>query len=372
MKRTIPFFSLFFALFIITGCVSAKERKPPYPIKGVCYNPIPIGQGYDYNFWKDAKELVEADGRLMAKAGVNVVRFYQPGKDLEQTKRLIHLLYKRYKICSAVGHHLGFWERYLDYTDSRFQKKIEKEVLGMVEALKDEPGVCFWILGNENNRCFDNEIRVWNPKGLKAEHNKYKLAEKKAEVYYRFVNQLAKKIHQIDQRPVALGNADLSFLDVGKDLIPEVDFLAITVYRGNSFGNLFEQIKKMGKPFFFSEFGCDAYNAFLNKEDEENQALFLSSQWKEIEKNLDPAGCWGGFVFEWTDEWWKHNEWDRNGYAVHNTEGSWANGSYYFDASGGKNMNEEWWGIVALEKRKVGLDKRIPRKAYYELQRLWR
>ena len=35
-------------------------------------------------------------------------------------------------------------------------------------------------------------------------------------------------------------------------------------------------------------------------------------------------------------------------------------------------MNEEWWGIVGLQKQDDGLDKRIPRKIYYELQKMWR
>jgi len=354
------------------GCISQKNKTPLYPIKGVCYNPVPIGQGYDYNFWQDADELVEKDGELMHRMGVNMVRFYEVGKDIKQTKKLIHQLYTRYKIHSAIGHHLGFWERYLDYADPQFQKKIESEVLEMVRNLKNEPGISFWILGNENNRCFDNELRKWSSPKLNKIGNSYEHSEKKAEIYYKFVNQLAKKIHQLDKRPVALGNADLFFLHKAKDIIPDIDVLAITVYRGDSFGNFFKQAEKIGKPFFFSEFGCDAYNSSLNRKDEENQALFLKNQWAEIKKNFGLQGCLGGFVFEWTDEWWKHNQWDRSNYRVHNPEASWANGAYYFDAATGKNMNEEWWGIVALQKQEHGLDKRIPRKAYYELQEIWK
>ena len=348
------------------GCASQENKDQLFPIKGVCYNPVPIGQGYDYNFWQDADELVEIDGKLMSEMGVNMVRFYQPGKDIEQTKRLIHQLDTRYKIRSAIGHYLGYWDRYLNYADSRFQKKIENEVLEMVRNLKDEPGVSLWILGNENNRCFeDNSLPKWSSPELDKIENSYKRSERKAEIYYRFVNRLANKIHQIDSRPVALANADITFLDIGKNIIPDIDILAITVYRGDSFGNFFNQIKKLGKPFFFSEFGCDAYNALLNKQDEKNQALFLKNQWVEIEQNLDSEGCLGGFVFEWNDEWWKYAQWDRGGYAVHNPEAAWTNGGYYFDAQAGKNMNEEWWGIVAL-------DKRIPRKVYYELQKMWK
>ncbi|MCM8792592.1 MAG: hypothetical protein NC826_05595 [Candidatus Omnitrophica bacterium] len=59
---------------------------------------------------------------------------------------------------------------------------------------------------------------------------------------------------------------------------------------------------------------------------------------------------------------------------IHNTEAGWSNPSYYFDikAKENKNMNEEWFGIVALSKEgDSDLDKRIPRKAYYVLKQFW-
>ncbi|MDP2043815.1 MAG: hypothetical protein Q8K15_01445, partial [Candidatus Omnitrophota bacterium] len=48
---------------------------------------------------------------------------------------------------------------------------------------------------------------------------------------------------------------------------------------------------------------------------------------------------------------------------------------YYFDirAEGNKNMNEEWFGIVSLsEQIEHGLNKRIPRKAYYVIREFWK
>jgi hypothetical protein len=87
------------------------------------------------------------------------------------------------------------------------------------------------------------------------------------------------------------------------------------------------------------------------------------------------GNCLGGTIFEWTDEWWKHNEYDSAGWAIHDTGAGWSNGSYYFDikAAHNKNMNEEWFGIVALSKEKEnGLNKRIPRKSYYVLRQFWK
>jgi len=66
---------------------------------------------------------------------------------------------------------------------------------------------------------------------------------------------------------------------------------------------------------------------------------------------------------------------DPQGWSVHDTGSNWSNGSYYFDiqAPGNMNMNEEWFGIVALspDEKESGLDKRLPRKAYYVLRELW-
>jgi hypothetical protein len=80
-------------------------------------------------------------------------------------------------------------------------------------------------------------------------------------------------------------------------------------------------------------------------------------------------------MFEWTDEWWKHNENDAEGWKTHDTESNWSNGSYYFDiqAPNNMNMNEEWFGIVALSEEMVdGLNKRLPRKAYYAVREFWK
>lgn len=110
------------------------------------------------------------------------------------------------------------------------------------------------------------------------------------------------------------------------------------------------------------------------------QAFFLESQWRQIYENLannktGAGNCLGGTTFEWTDEWWKHTDWDPESWKVHDTGAGWSNGSYYFDirAEGNKNMNEEWFGIVAIqEELENGINKRIPRKAYYVLRDFWK
>jgi len=204
----------------------------------------------------------------------------------------------------------------------------------------------------------------------------------RSKIYYTYVNDLAKEIHSIDKNhPVALGNGELVGLDAASRFCPDIDIVACIIYRGKTFGNLFNSLRAtFDKPILISEFGADAYDALKKKEDQNMQAFFLRSQWIQIFENLggNPEGsgnCIGGAIFEWTDEWWKHNDSCPDGWKIHDTESNWSNGSYYFDiqAEGNKNMNEEWFGIVAIsEEIENGINKRIPRRSYYEIREFWK
>ena len=128
---------------------------------------------------------------------------------------------------------------------------------------------------------------------------------------------ICQKIHMLDNdHPVALGNGELIGLEYAKEYAQDVDLVACIIYRGKTFGNLFKSLRvTFDKPILLSEFGADCYDAYLKKEDQNMQAFFLASQWRQIYDNLatvkkGEGNCIGGTMFEWTDEWWKHNESD--------------------------------------------------------------
>jgi hypothetical protein len=278
---------------------------------------------------------------------------------------------------------LGFWEYPCPfYGDKQFQERITKEVLDMVSLYKDEPGVLLWILGNENNYSCLGHVQPWSSEEIDKEPDPQKQRFMRSKIYYSFVNDITRQIHQIDpNHPVALGNGELVGLDVAAQFSPDIDLVACIIYRGKTFGNLFKSLRAtFDKPILISEFGADSYDAFLKKEDQSMQAFFLESQWRQIYENLwdnkkGAGNCLGGVMFEWTDEWWKYNQYDPESWKVHDTGSNWSNGSYYFDikAEGNKNMNEEWFGIVALsEEIEGGLNKRTPRKAYYVIREFWK
>ena len=389
------FLACLFLLSLLSSAADVRIKKneeggytlfldgKPFLIKGIIYNPTPIGEGYDYNLFSDSRKPWLFDGKLMKEAGINVVRIYScRGSDLEKVKQFIRDLYKNYGIYTIVSDWLGLWERPSpNYADRNFRQYTKEKVLEIVKALKDEKGLLMWVLGNENNYTFSGKIAFWTSPEIEKIPDLYERVKKRAEIYYSFVDEVAKEIKKIDpHHPVALGNGEVSMLDIAAKVCKNIDVVAVISYRGKRFGNLFENIRYLfDKPVLVSEFGCDSYDAYKDEEAQDIQAEYIKLQWEDILKNTTlqnkKGNCIGGTLFEWSDEWWKHNEGYTPGWSVHDKQAGWSCGSYYFDikAKNNLNMNEEWFGIVELseEKDENGLNKRIPKKAYYTLKEIF-
>ena len=352
----------------------------PFFVKGVCYQYVPVGEGGLYDLFADPRKPWMTDGKLMRDMGVNAVRFYKAGKNVKQTKEAIGDLFRNFGIKTALGHYLGFWDwPPANYADPAFRQKIKDEVVEMVKAYKDEDGILFWVLGNENNYSFETGLRDWSTPEIDALTSAAQARKAKAAIYYAFINSIAIAIKEVDpNHPVVMGNVELASIHIAKEYCPDVDVLGGLVYQGKTFGSYFDRLKKnFGKPNVFIEFGADGYDALWQQESQDWQAFFLKLQWLEIAKNRtgrnDGGNSLGGFAFEWCDEWWKHNPDYAPDWKIHNVEGSWSNTAYYYDAKAGNNMSEEWWGIVGLDTKHIkdNMEKRAPKKAYYVLKELW-
>jgi len=351
----------------------------PFFIKGITYTPTKVGQSPDngtledwmfqdvdgngkidgpndtwvdknHNDVQDADEPVIGDFRLLKDMGVTVIRLYD---NMKINKQLLRDLYKNDGIMVLMGDYLGkyaigsgaTWAEGTDYDNPEHRKKMLESVEKMVSDFKDEPYILMWVLGNENNY------------GVASN------ADKKPVAYYKFVNEVAKRIKEIDpDRPVAICNGDTLFLEMLAKYAPQVDVYGANVYRGDyGFGSFWDEVKHAtGKPAFITEYGAPAYGGpDMSLDDAESaQADYHKGNWLDILHNSagyeGEGNAIGGVIFEWMDEWWKNYE-----PSQHDTKadviGPFPGGYYY----------EEWFGLVGQGNGKISPFERQLRKSYF-------
>ena len=345
-------------------------------IKGMNWDYYPIGTNYSYNLWEQSddlvKEALDAEMGLLKKMGVNAIRQYTG-----VPPKWIKYIYDNYGIYTMLNHSFGrygltidgSWVANTEYADSKTCKILVSEVKAMVKEYKSTPGLLLFLLGNENNYgLFWGGAETEN---IPVEDQKSTI---RAQGLYKAFNEAVVEMKKIDKtHPMAICNGDLQFLDIIKKECTDIDILGANVYRGLSFGDFFEKVKKeINKPVVLTEFGADAFNTISNKEDQRAQAYYLLGNWKEIYENaygLGKAGnSIGGFTFQFSDGWWKYGQ--TINLDIHDTNASWGNGGYAIDMKGKiNNMNEEWFGICAKgPTNSRGLYSLSPRAAYYLLQ----
>lgn len=394
----------------------------PYIIRGIGYSPNKIGLSPDYgtlnvsrdwmfadfnkngiidgpyeawvdknkNNRRDRDEKVVGDFQLMKEMGVNTMRIYDHA---DLNKQLLKDGYEKYGFMYVMGDLIGNycvgskaeWYAGTDYTNPEHQKNMLDRVRQMVEEYKDEPYILMWVLGNENNYSEPGQEGISSGNGCRA--------KLQPDAYYAFVNQAAKLIKELDpqQRPVAVCNGDILFLDKCAANAPELDVIGVNAYRGEQgFGSLWQDVADlMDKPAMITEYGCSAYHPLWDqKRAEAEQARYLVGNWKNIEENYDGRGmgtALGGFLFEWTDEWWKANS--DLPLRVQQKSAKW----YAARAETYKHLKpdthdsvpqfgapfldgwsyEEWLGIASQGDGKSSPFLRQLRPAYYEYKKLW-
>ncbi|MEM7610690.1 MAG: hypothetical protein AAF270_03360 [Pseudomonadota bacterium] len=348
-------------------------------VKGVVWGYSPRGQNYSYNLWDKGddfiRKVLDYDFGLMQAGGVNAIRSFGmiPPK-------WVTYIYQEYGIMSVINPLMGRygytvggrWVPFTDYSDPLTRATLIKDSLELVDRYKNVPGVLMFAFGNESNYGLSwSSFEIENlPDG---EQN-----TAKARYLYSLFNEVIKAGKAIaPNHPFSIVNGDIQYIDLIKELVPDLDVLGSNVYRGRSFTGLWKDVdEKLDLPVLFFEFGSDAYNARERQEDQAAQASYLKDQWQEMYNksygNGEEGNSVGGFVFEWRDEWWKYLQ--EENLDVQDNTASWSNQAYQFDwAEGLNNMNEEWFGIAALGPANAdGVYTARPRTAYDVLAEIWK
>ena len=300
------------------GLPPADGGAPARLLRGVCWNPVPIGathpEGLDY------AGFAAIDIPLMQAAGFNVVRTYEPLTDRAVLDAL--------------------WAAGISVIDSVYPwgGADPQVVTERVRAVEDHPAILYYSLGNE-----------WNYNGLYVG-----LAHDDA---LALLNEAARLVKLEDgAHPLMTIYGELPSAETIAQM-PDIDVWGINAYRGISFGDLFDAwSERSDKPMVVSEYGADAYNASVPGYDPESQALAAAALTREILTRATGGGgarVLGGTIFEWADEWWKDSAGSPNAQEV---GGVAPGGGPYPD----QTFNEEWWGLVDIQ--------RAPRPAYESLR----
>jgi hypothetical protein len=356
----------------------------PLFIKGVVWSTNPPGTNFNFSLWKesdaDIKTLIDRDASLMRQLGVNAVRSFN-----DIPPRWVEYLYERYGIYTIINDLFG---RYgvtvngraypaTDYAVPEVRALVLADARATIEKYKDVRGVLMYLFGNENNYGL-----AWGAGSTihDLDYGGSNVTERKARALYTAFEEAMKQAKEIDpNHPVGIVNGDVGYLNIITEVCVSMDVIGLNMYRGERAGaDFYQRIKtQLDKPIVYAEIGADAWNAKLNREDQYSQARYVSSQWQEIYENSygrGTANALGGCVFEWTDEWWKHNPDSQEGLEVHDTVADWSNGGFVFDydPAGRPNMNEEWLGITSQSGMYVGkFTIKQPRAAFYALQHIW-
>ncbi len=351
----------------------------PYFVKGMNWSYIPIGENYAYDLWSQPDAFIEDALRqemgLLRAAGINSIRQF-PGIP----PRWVEYIYDTYGITTMINPLVGrygttidgTWTPVVDYSDDKTRQALREQTLAAVAPYKDTRGVLLFLLGNESNYglVWDSfEIEDLPPEEQNAARARY---------LYSLFGEITEAIQAQDSHhPVAICNGDLQYLSIIKEELPTLDVFGTNVYRGRSARDLYDRVKdELGLPVMYTEFGSDAFNARLGREDHLLQASYVKDQWEELYEHTWGKGlsgnAIGGYTFQWSDGWWKYGQ-DKN-LSIHDTTASWANGGYPEDlAPGQNNMNEEWFGIAAKGPTQPdGSFRTYPRAAYYVLQAAYR
>lgn len=336
-----------------TGVFSVSGREifldgSVFEVQGMCYQPTPIGMAGDAWPYGDYytvgySNLWARDFANLRNMGANVIRIYGWTIGADHSA----FLDAAYNSGDQVLHLLvNKWiNPEIDWSNSTAVNALVSDWQAIATELKDHPAVMGFLIGNEVNAHYGNG---YNPD------------------FWAAMNQIAGAVKTVaSNKLVSVAITDvLSQVQSYNSTMTNLDFWALQVYRGHTFGNFFtDYAARSSKPLVISEFGYDAYDADSGAEFADDAAFPADAMeylWNELRDNSSVAS--GACVFEYADEWWKVNG---GSPSVQDTTG-WASGAF-IDGEG----NEEWWGVFRILDNGSDPDLLEPRAMFYRLAAMW-
>jgi len=397
---------------------SGEGKYIPFYIKGVGYQPTPIGRhprdwGYSQddprsriNNIFDDPAILNRDFSKLQKMNANTIRIWK-GNDTTNSQGRYpdkltnsnttgnpNKIQNTVDIADKYGLKViaGFWVNGVNFDKNNnirseddegnyiSREQIINNFVSYVNTFKNDRAILFWAIGNENN--YD---RI---KGHLMSH-------KQLRAWYSLVNDMAQAAHDAEGagfHPVSVINlevdhiGDINYGATDKQL-PALDIWGINAYRGKSFYTLFNEYhNRSKKPLWMAEFGIDAWHVNnIDKpedgyEDQDTQSQWAGVLWDEIVQHM-PVTI-GGAEMEYSDEWWKSSEGCVNPHLSHQERVKLltsCNGihNYLGYKDGGfpsRYVSKEWFGIMSIAqnlKDPKGPDLVKERKVYFNLQKKW-
>jgi hypothetical protein len=305
-----------------------KVDGKPFVVNGVAYNPIAIGENFQFG-WEDRADRYDVDYPLIADLGANAIRVYAP---LVTTA----MLDKAWAEGLFVIPTFGVDSINLECAEGK--SFMLDRFVDTVTQWKDHPAILFWLVGNEVNNNLTGGV------GLCGD-------------WYPQLDAMALAAETAGAtQPV--GTAVAGMIDVcsscSDDLdLPNVDLWATQLYPGCDFGSSFAAYSadpNCERPLIITETGVDAFHqpfAGGGSEDQAEQAGCINTLVEDANADLTvrPGGLGvlsGLTFFEWADEWWKGectgSSWTSHDNCV----------SFNPPFPDGK-AHEEWFGLVGLD-----------------------
>jgi len=127
----------------------------------------------------------------------------------------------------------GTWEPITDYGDRKVKNLLLRETKALARQFKDTPGVLMFLLGNENNYGL-----FWDGPETEDIPEEDSRIKPRARAMYRLFNEAAIAMKEISKdRPIAICNGDLLFLNIIAQECVDIDIYGTNMYRGISFGS---------------------------------------------------------------------------------------------------------------------------------------